>query len=71
MDTATSTEPTIRQDPKRRVIVQAGLPPHRMECWSCGKGWNPEPAKTGPNKGQHTDASLDRSADDHFRTCRA
>lgn len=59
-----------RTDPKGRLIVQEATPPYRMECWSCGKAWTPTPAKSGPNKGRHTDASLDRDANDHFTTCR-
>lgn len=60
----------VRQDTKSRLIVQSGMPPYTMECWSCGKQFQPVPAKSGPNKGQHTESSLDRSADDHWRTCR-
>jgi hypothetical protein len=59
-----------RVDAKRRLIVQDALPPHTMECWSCGKAWTPEPSRSGPSKGQHTDSSLQRSADDHWRKCR-
>jgi hypothetical protein len=61
----------VRTDTKARVIVQDGLPPHRMECWSCGKAFTPTPAKSGPNKGTHTDSSLDRAANEHWSTCRA
>lgn len=49
------------------MIVQDALPPYTMRCLTCGRSWEPEPAKSGPNKGQHTDASLNRAAHDH--TC--
>jgi len=51
------------------VIVQSGIPPYRMRCTLCGAVWDPDPAKSGPNKGAHTESSLDRAATDHYATC--
>lgn len=60
----------VRTDQKQRLIVQSSLPPYTMECWSCGKAFQPTPAMSGPHKGKHTDSSLDRAAAQHWRTCR-
>jgi hypothetical protein len=51
------------------AISIAGLPPHLMTCRTCGMEWDPKPTRQGPNKGQHTDASLDRAAKDHWNDC--
>ena len=51
------------------MIVQDAVPPYTMTCKRCGLSWEPEPAKSGPHKGEHTDASLNRAAHDH--RCRA
>ena len=51
------------------IIIQSGTPPHTCLCLGCGKEWDPTPAKSGPNKGEHTEASLTRSANDHYATC--
>jgi hypothetical protein len=49
---------------------QNALPPYTTRCLRCGKEWVPEPTKSGPNKGQHTDASLQKSSDQHMKVCR-
>jgi len=67
--TREATMAVVRQDAKLRLIVQDAQPPHTMECWSCGKKWTPTPSRSGPSKGQHTDASLDRAANDHWKVC--
>lgn len=51
-------------------IVQNAIPPYTMRCSKCGKEWEPAPAKSGPQKGQHTDASLQRANDDHYKECK-
>jgi hypothetical protein len=43
--------------------------PYTFRCVVCGRSWEPEPAKSGKNKGQHTDHSLNASAVKHFLEC--
>lgn len=47
------------------MIVQDAMPPFTMRCMKCGVSWEPEPAKSGPHKGEHTDSSLNRAAQEH------
>lgn len=51
------------------ATLQQATPPYTTRCLDCGVTWFPKPAKSGPNKGKHTDASLQREADEHGRTC--
>lgn len=46
-------------------ITQDGLPPFTMTCRGCGESWDPAPVSQGPTAGQHTEHSLDKSANDH------
>ena len=47
------------------MIVQQATPPYTSRCLNCGLSWEPEPAKSGPQKGRHTESSLNRNAQDH------
>jgi len=47
------------------MTIQNGQAPFTLTCLVCGKSWRPEPAKSGPNKNKHTDASLQRSSEQH------
>lgn len=47
------------------MITQLAIAPYTMRCHNCGVSWEPEPAKSGPSKGEHTEASLNRAAHDH------
>lgn len=51
------------------LIVQYATPPYVMMCRTCGKQWTPAPSRSGKNKGQVTDSTLDRSAADHWKEC--
>jgi uncharacterized Zn finger protein len=50
-------------------IIQNAMPPYQMRCRDCGKEWNPKAVTRGKTKGQITDSSLDKSANDHFKAC--
>lgn len=47
------------------MIVQSGEPPYEMRCLRCGLSWDPEPVTQGLTKGTHTDASLNKAANNH------
>jgi hypothetical protein len=47
------------------MTIQQATPPYTIRCLRCGEEWLPEPAKSGPNKGQHTDSTLQKSSDNH------
>lgn len=47
------------------MIRQNAQPPYTMTCLRCGQSWDPEPVKTGPTKGEHTDHSFNKSIHDH------
>lgn len=49
------------------VTIQNAVSPYTTQCLTCGAEWLPEPTRSGPNRGQHTDNSLQKAAETH--TC--
>ena len=52
------------------AIIQDGRYPYETMCSVCREVWLPKPVTRGPTKGQHTESSLDKSANDHFKVCK-